>query len=88
LPEDFEDLGCTNQKEQAIAMKAAMYTKLINRGTEDIIDIEKRAGRAYQEFLDAGNAGYIMYKNPYGEDNAETWCKLQAVYTEKTKPFN
>jgi hypothetical protein len=29
-----------------------------------------------------------MYKNPYGEDNAETWCKLQAVYTEKTKPFN
>ena len=86
LPEDFESIGCTNEKEREIAMQAAMLTKLINRCTEDISEIKKRAGRAYQEYLDAMNAEFKIFKNPYGEDNAETWRKLQIIYAENKKP--
>lgn len=78
--DDFVYLQCTTEAEKAIAVKAAMLTKLTNRGTEGRRSIEKRAGGAPGEIANNTDGGVIMFVNPYGEDNADIWHDVEKLF--------
>ena len=75
---DYNEMGCGNVDFlRTMTTYAIMRNKLINRGTDKMIDITKRAGKAYTEIKE-----HIKYDydhdlvNPYGEDNRYFWRKL------------
>lgn len=78
--DDFAYLHCTTEAERAVAVKAAMLTKLTNRGTESRKSIEKRAGGAPGEIAANTDGGAIMFANPYGEDNADIWRDVEKLF--------
>ena len=77
--QDLDALGCDTDEKRAVAIKAAVFTKLINRGSEPRISIEQTAAAA-DEILSYGKQDDILFVNRYGEENAELWDALSLLY--------
>ena len=78
--QDFDSLGCDTDEKRAIAIRAATFTKLINRGSEPRNSIEQSAANAADEILSYRKQDDILFVNRYGDENTELWDALSLLY--------